>query len=74
MSFTLAFLGHWEVILIVVIILLLFGAKKLPGLARSMGKSLGEFKKGRDESEEALAEKAKEVSGRDVTEEKETSE
>ena len=38
--------GGSEIILIIFIILLLFGAKKLPDLARSMGKSLGEFKKG----------------------------
>ena len=43
--------GGSEIILIIFIILLLFGAKKLPDLARSMGKSLGEFKKGQQESE-----------------------
>ena len=31
------------------IILLLFGAKKLPQLARGVGKSMGEFKKAKDE-------------------------
>ena len=41
--------GHTEVILIIFVILLLFGAKKLPELSRSLGKSLGEFKKGQRE-------------------------
>lgn len=47
----LAFLqpGPFEIIVILFIILLLFGAKRLPGLARSMGKSLQEFKRGKDE-------------------------
>lgn len=50
---TLAFLGRLgapEVLLILVVILLLFGAKRLPDLARSLGKSLSEFKKGKDEA------------------------
>ncbi len=37
--------GGQELIVILVIILLLFGAKKLPELAGSMGKSIKEFKK-----------------------------
>ena len=37
--------GGSEVLLILFIILLLFGAKRLPELSRSLGKSLGEFKK-----------------------------
>ena len=44
--------GQTEVILIIFIILLLFGAKKLPELSRSLGKSLGEFKKGQKEGTE----------------------
>jgi len=43
--------GGSEVILIIFVILLLFGAKKLPELSRSLGKSLGEFKKGQHEGE-----------------------
>lgn len=42
-------LGEWIVIGLIVI--LVFGAKKLPELARGLGQSLGEFKKARDEFE-----------------------
>lgn len=39
-------LGWTEIVVVLVVVLLLFGAKKLPELARSIGKSLNEFKKG----------------------------
>jgi sec-independent protein translocase protein TatA len=39
-------LGPTELIIILAIVLLLFGGKKLPSLARSLGKSSKEFKKG----------------------------
>lgn len=52
---TLAFLGPQETVIILVILLLLFGAKKLPELARGMGKSMGEFKKAREDFEQDLA-------------------
>jgi sec-independent protein translocase protein TatA len=39
----------WELVIILVIILLLFGARKLPDLARSLGASAKEFRKGVDE-------------------------
>lgn len=44
-------IGWTEILVILLIILLLFGARRLPDLARSLGKSLREFKKGRDEIE-----------------------
>ena len=44
-----AFLGWQEILLIMVIVVLLFGASRLPALARSLGKAASEFKKGRDE-------------------------
>jgi sec-independent protein translocase protein TatA len=42
--------GVPEILLIVFVVLLLFGSKKLPELARSLGKSLNEFKRGQTES------------------------
>ena len=53
--------GGSEVILILFIILLLFGAKKLPELSRSLGKSLGEFKKGKEDLEREIHEIKKDV-------------
>ncbi len=44
-------IGTQEMILIFLVILLLFGANKLPELARSMGKSMGEFKRAQHETE-----------------------
>jgi len=39
---------------IALIVILLFGAEKLPKLARGLGKSLGEFKKAKDEFEKEI--------------------
>ena len=39
-------IGGPEILIILVVVLLLFGAKKLPDLARSIGASAKEFKKG----------------------------
>ena len=41
--------GWQEIVLILAVLLLLFGAKKIPEIARSLGKSLNEFKKGQQE-------------------------
>ena len=38
--------GWMEIAVIVVIVVVLFGGKKIPELARSLGKAKGEFKKG----------------------------
>jgi sec-independent protein translocase protein TatA len=43
-------LGWPELLIILLVIVVLFGARKLPDLARSLGKSLSEFKKGRNEA------------------------
>ena len=43
--------GLWQLIVVVLLIVVLFGAKKIPDLARSLGKAKGEFKKGLIEGE-----------------------
>ena len=52
-----AFLGSFggqEMLIVFLIVLLLFGAKKLPQLARGIGKSMGEFKRARDDFEHEI--------------------
>ena len=53
--------GGPETIFILIVVVLLFGAKKLPELARGLGQSLGEFKKARDEFERELRNSTAEV-------------
>ena len=48
-------IGVWEILIVVGVIVLIFGAAKLPDLGRALGRSLREFKKGisgEDEKEE----------------------
>ena len=40
-----ALLGGWEIVLILAVVLILFGAKKLPELAKGLGQGIKEFKK-----------------------------
>ena len=56
-------IGPWQLLICVVVAFVLFGgAKKIPDLAKALGKAKSEFKKGiaEGEKEEAEAEKAKE--------------
>ena len=48
-------IGLPELLIVLAVILLFFGARKLPDLARALGRSLGEFKKGRAEGESGVA-------------------
>lgn len=47
-------LGTQEIILIALVIIILFGASKIPELARSLGKAAGEFKRAKHETEREL--------------------
>jgi sec-independent protein translocase protein TatA len=58
--------GGWELIVILFIILLLFGAKKLPGLAGSIGESIKEFRKSANEADEEGADETSSSSERDA--------
>jgi len=42
--YTLGMIGPWQIVLIVVLALLLFGGKKIPELMRGLGSGLKEFK------------------------------
>jgi sec-independent protein translocase protein TatA len=54
-------LGTPELVIIALLVLVLFGAKKLPTFARSLGKSMGEFKRAREEFETELTRAQEEV-------------
>ena len=45
-------LGGWEIVLILAVVLILFGAKKLPELAKALGQSMKEFQKGKEGTDE----------------------
>jgi sec-independent protein translocase protein TatA len=50
----LGFIGPWQIGLIVAIVLLLFGGKKIPQLMRGLGSGVKEFKEGIKEGEDAV--------------------
>lgn len=54
------FIGTWELILIILIIVLIFGGKKIPELMSGLGKGVRSFKNGMDGKEEKPAEKESE--------------
>ena len=51
---TLLMIGAPEIIFIVLIVLLLFGGKKIPELMRGLGKGVKSFKQGMNEMEEEI--------------------
>ncbi len=53
--------GWPEIVFILIIVILLFGAKKLPELARGIGQSLGEFRKAKDEFEREVRKSTAEI-------------
>jgi sec-independent protein translocase protein TatA len=54
-------LGGPDLFIILLIVLVLFGAKKLPELARSLGQSMNEFRKAREEFDKELHQAGQEV-------------
>ena len=54
-------LGFWEILLIVLVILLLFGGKKIPELMKGLGKGVKSFKKGMQAGEDEIKDVTKEL-------------
>lgn len=54
-------LGGWEILLILTVILIFFGAKKIPELARGLGKGMREFKDATKEIKDEIEETNKSV-------------
>ena len=48
------FIGTWELILIILIIVLIFGGKKIPELMKGVGNGVKSFKEGMNEVEEQI--------------------
>ena len=53
--------GTWEIILIVFVILLLFGGKKIPELMKGLGKGVRSFKEGLKDVEKEINEVKKDI-------------
>ena len=47
-------LGTWEIVAIVLVVLLLFGGKKIPELMKGLGKGVKSFKQGMNEVEKEI--------------------
>lgn len=55
-------LGFMEILLILVVVLLLFGARRLPEIGASFGKSIKEFKKGISDVDRSIQEETRQQS------------
>ncbi|MFO8022480.1 MAG: twin-arginine translocase TatA/TatE family subunit [Perlabentimonas sp.] len=62
----LLFIGGTEVILILLVVLMLFGAKKIPEVARAMGKGYREFQKATDDIKREFSNLEKEKKNLDI--------
>jgi len=53
--------GHWEILVILVIVMIIFGAGKLPDIGAGLGKSIRNFKKGVAEVETEIKEEPEKI-------------
>lgn len=67
-------LGFWEILLIVLVFLLLFGGKKIPELMRGLGKGVKSFKQGMNEVENELKDVKKDFDAIDSADSKKADE
>ena len=54
LAYPLIMIGTWEIVAIVLVILLLFGGKKIPELMKGIGKGVRSFKEGMNEIEKEI--------------------
>ena len=59
-------LGTWEIIAIVLVVLLLFGGKKIPELMKGLGKGVKSFKDGVNEAKNEINDATKELEDKDT--------
>jgi sec-independent protein translocase protein TatA len=61
MQSTLLFISGPEIFIVLVVVLLLFGSKKIPEMARGLGKGMAEFRKATDEIKKEINESSKDI-------------
>lgn len=54
-------LGFWEIVIIALVVLLIFGGKKIPELMKGLGKGVKSFKEGIKEVEDEVKEVKKDI-------------
>jgi len=59
-------LSPWELLIVVLVIVLLFGSAKIPQLMRGLGSGINEFKKGLKEGDKEAAAESKDAEKKDV--------
>ena len=57
--------GTWEIVAIVLVVLLLFGGKKIPELMKGLGKGVKSFKQGMNEVEDEIKKPLEELDRKD---------
>lgn len=57
LAILLGVIGPWQIVLVVAVILLMFGGKKLPELMKGIGQGIREFKDAKDGKNEELPDK-----------------
>ena len=60
-------LGHWELLIILVLVMIIFGAGKLPEIGAGLGKSIRNFKKGVADVETEIKEEPKKIEAGQVS-------
>ena len=55
LSIFLGMVGPWQIVLVVILVLLLFGGKKIPELMKGLGKGMKEFKNATKEEEDGTS-------------------